>query len=79
MERYWIVLIMNTFIDGLYKVTNFDVIVMVTGNAGVHEPMSLPFGELLMVKSGDAIIGARITVSGQLEKLYQQGVLVHVG
>ena len=67
------------FIDGLYKVTGFDVRVMVTGNAGIHEMMSIPFDELITVKRGQAIIGARITLPGELEKQYMFSKLEQFG
>lgn len=39
-------------IDGFYKVVGFNVNVMVTGNAGRNELMSLSYGELIYVDKG---------------------------
>ena len=54
--------------SGMYKVTGGDVSVMVIGNLGRHELMHLPFLTILTVNNGQACVGARITLLGELDK-----------
>ncbi|MES9831900.1 MAG: hypothetical protein ABW139_06610 [Candidatus Thiodiazotropha sp. DIVDIV] len=67
------------FFDGVYIVKGFDAKVMVTGNTGIHEMMFLKYDQHLAVTRGVAIVGARITLPGELEKQFMLGNIKKFG
>tara|TARA_R110000782_G_scaffold23881_8_gene62036 strand:+ start:227 stop:454 length:228 start_codon:yes stop_codon:yes gene_type:complete len=62
------------FPDGLYVVTA-PCWVGVTGNAGIHEQMPLKKFDTFLVRNGGAIIGARYTLPGELQRLLDAGLI----
>jgi len=65
-------------LDGLYKVIKVNCNVKVIGNLGVTELMNISFGTVFMVTNGTAVIGARITLLGELDKCLLFGELKKV-